>query len=255
MPNRFAEDVMVKDRKKDMWDVFDRKVVLYFTGNKGTRVDGMESELERVGLSDADRQWNFPNPLDKVLLRNLGHIPSIERGGYMNCTMGHYRAISTAYHMGCRSVLIMEDDIRFLIDIGEIEKVLESMPADYDLVMLDYFYRHCDKKTGCVERWKVERKVNDDWAEFDMMHSAGCYALSKRGMERILNCYHATTNKRDALRICDHYFDRGRLGEDTKMYFPVRNMCVQVDTGAANTKGSVASRYIATNVDLSKYAH
>ena len=90
----------------------------------------MESELERVGLSDADRQWNFPSPLDKVLLRNLGHIPSIERGGYMNCTMGHYRAISTAYHMGCRSVLIMEDDIRFLVDIGEIEKALESIPAD-----------------------------------------------------------------------------------------------------------------------------
>ena len=72
----------------ECWNRFDRKVVLYFTGNKDTRVPGMERELSRVGLEDADRQWQFPSPLDRVLLRNIRHIPCVENKGFFNSSMG-----------------------------------------------------------------------------------------------------------------------------------------------------------------------
>ena len=240
------------------WDRFDRKVVLYFTGNRDTRVPGMEREIARVGMDGVHRQWQFPTPLDRVILRHVPHARHIESGGYMNCTMGHYRAIATAYHLGCRSVLVMEDDARFLKDVSKIERSVSSLPEDYDLAMLDYFYSSWKDVGGKVaDTLREKRRKNEYWAEFDRFHSGACYALSRRGMEKILWLYEAAAKDRTIgmLRICDGFLDRRYLGSDAKMYFAINNVAIQRAFDSGNSKGSgISDPYSRTGIDVSNYS-
>ena len=240
------------------WDRFDRKVVLYFTGNKDTRVPGMERELARVGLDDADRQWQFPSPLDKVLLKNMSHESDVEQRGYFNASMGHYRAIATAYHLGCSSVLVLEDDIRFLKDLSEMRKFVDSIPADYDVALLDLFAGWMKNTTPeTLKVFREKRSVNECWASFDEMRSMGCYALSRKGMQKMLFAFEAVETARHIgkMRICDHFLDRKILGADTKMYFPVKNVAMQKNIGNANSNiNKMGKIYSDMGVVRSEYA-
>lgn len=239
------------------WDRFDRKVMLYYTGNRLTRTPQMENELDRVGLGCADRQWQFPSPIDRVLLMSMAHIPSCERGGYFNCSMGHYRAIATAYHLGCESVLIMEDDISFLKDLSKIQEIVEDLPDDYDVAMLDSFaIAMKNVNADTVRQLRDGRRVSRHWAEFDELRSCACYALSRRGMARMKFCYEAVETARDIgkMRISDHFLNRRYLGRDTKMYFAVKNVAVQRDmAGAMSQKDGIQKCYADMGLDMSEY--
>lgn len=239
------------------WDRFGRKTVLYFTGNKDTRVPSMEKELKRVGLDDADRQWQFPSAFDGFFMRVLPHS-AMSRTGYMNNALGQYRAIATSYNLGCRNMLIIEDDIRFMKDISVVERVVESLPDDYDIAMFDCCYRSnwgWDDESRYIE-WRDKRKINEDWSEFDRMFSAGCYALSSVGMRRIMSCYEAAAKNMGEGRIMvsDHYLDRDILGKDTKMYFNRENICIQKRFGNALSEVDVIyERYNKMGLDIDKY--
>lgn len=243
--------------KLECWNRFDRKVMLYYTEYRNTRAPQMEKELERVGLDGADRQWQYPSPLDEVMLRSMAHIPCCERNGYFNCTMGHYRAIATAYHLGCKSVLIMEDDISFLKDLSEIEATVNSIPEDYDVALLDSFaIAMKDINAGTVRWLREHRRTNEHWAEFDELRSCGCYALSRRGMERMKFCYEAveTAKAIGRMRLADHFLNRKYLGKDSRLYFATKNVAVQRDmVGAMSQVDGIQRCYVDMGLDMSEY--
>lgn len=243
----------------DCWGRFDRKTVLYFTGNRNSRVPGMEKELSRVGLGDAERQWSFPSPIDRTIRKEIPHAKNVESDGYFNCSMGHYRAIATAYHLGSEHALFLEDDIRFLNDLTEVEKAVSDLPEDYDVAMLDWF---CIKKrdgSGIekARRWRDERKVNGHWSAFDKLYSAGCYALSRRGMKGIMRAFELSATDRivGKFRIIDHYMDRNVIGQDARLYFAGFNVAVQREMGASNSAGyRITDKYKALGIRLDQYA-
>lgn len=243
-----------------LWDRFDRKVVLYFTGNKDTRVPGMEQELKRVGLYGAERQWQFPSPLDKILIRGMRHIPAIEKVGYFNSSMGHYRAIATSYHLGCNNCLIFEDDVRFMKNIDMINECVKSIPDDYDVALLDCFFQRFEE--GCVNssvmsEWRENRKVNEFWSEFDALYSLGCYSLSRKGMERMMFAFEAVETAKNIgkMRIADHFLTKGILGKDMRMYFARTNVAVQREMHNANSPtDDITNKYIEMGLNLDEYA-
>lgn len=251
---------MANDENRGCWDRFDRKTVLYFTGNKDTRVPSMEKELERVGLADAERLWQFPSPLYKTLLRHITHIPCLEHGGWFNSSMGHYRAIATAYHLGFEHALFMEDDMRFLKDLTEVDKIVRALPDDYDVALLDSFFKYWKEGTVNAEvmaKWRDERKVNEQWAEFDALYSLGCYALSRNGMKRMMFAFEAVETARSIgrMRIGDHFLSRDILGKGMRMYFARKNVAVQRDMGKANSPTSdIANKYVAMGLNFDDYS-
>ena len=89
------------------WDRFKRKTVVSFTGNKFSRIPSLIHETRRVGMSGVEVQWQYPSPLNDLFMNSMRHIKEIENNGYFNVTMGHYRAIATAYHLGCSEAIIM----------------------------------------------------------------------------------------------------------------------------------------------------
>lgn len=242
------------------WDRFDRKVVLCFTGLKA-RAPKIVEETDRVGVNGLDVQWQFPSPLDKTLLRGMRHIGVLDaKIGYFNSSMGHYSAIARSYHLGCQSVLVMEDDVRFLKDTAQISQALASIPADYDVALIDSFFKHWEKdavNADVMAKWREERAANKWWAEFDSLYSLGCYALSRRGMERMMFAFEAVETKPSIgkMRIADHFLSRKVLGEDSRLYFARKNIAIQREMGAANSPTSdIRKKYEAMGLDLSEYA-
>ena len=248
---------MIMKERGDCWNRFERKTLLTFTGYKN-RASGVLRELDRVGMKDVHVQWQFPNPFDGVLMKHLRHIPCLERGGYMNCTIGHYSAIKTAYHLGCKTCLIMEDDIRFLNDLGEIEEYVDALPEDFDVALFDLVavsMGNCGPED--VIRLRKEARVNDHWFRYYNMRSMACYALSRRAMERLiwLNEAAVTDPRVGKLRICDHFLDSKYMTPGMNLYCASMNVAIQKKMGTANSDMFEYDKaYRNMGIDMSQYA-
>lgn len=219
---------------KSFWSRFDFKAACLFTGYKN-REKGLFDELDRVGIEGVNRLWQFPTPFDSIMRRfvrgKLGLKP-----GFFNGGMGHYRAIKTAYELGCSNSLIMEDDIRFLKDVDLIREIVEDLPEDYDIALLDTF----KPQKMSYDEWRgnaTNRRVSKHWCRFNNMRSFACYAMSRKGMERWIAQWEGAFRPCGFLKIADQYLKHECLGMDMNMYHAVRNVCIQAPVGGSACSG------------------
>lgn len=224
---------------KNPWDRFDRKTVLAYTGNQD-RIAKLLPEFARVGLNDVNIHWNFDNRwIKEILFANID-LKVNKKPVILNNAFGHYAIIKTSYELGCASCLIMEDDIRFLRDVSLIRKILNDLPDNYDVAMLDSFV-HGREGNGI----SIGKNATKYWHSFrhdDRATSAACYALSREGMERFISFYESPCS-RDPLLPSDFYFDPPHT-KGLKMYFsPVR---VARQTSVCNS---------TTNTDYAGWSH
>lgn len=248
---------MADTRNGSCWDRFDRKSLLTFTGYKD-RLPGVLGELDRIGMKGVNIRYNVPTPFDRVLLRHMPHTSDVARGGYFNCTMGHYFEIKTAYCLGCRSCLIMEDDIRFLKDTDEIRKTVEALPDDFDIALFDMLASNMgDCNPGILKGLRVSAKVNDRWFRYKNMRSMACYAFSRKAMERFIWLHEcaATDPSIGCFRICDHFLDSRYQLPGANLYGAMENVAIQKGSPDSNSySGDFVDIYRNMGLDLDKYA-
>lgn len=215
------------------WDKFDFKCVLGYVGNKG-RMGLLEKEFSRVGLEGYQILWNFDSVFVETLFANV-RMKRNRKLPIFNNALGHYRMVKTAYQLGCRNALLMEDDIRFLKDIERLHAILEAIPEDYELAMLDTVKKG-DERSGTA-------KVNDHWSVLDGATSAACYAIDRMAMRRIIQVYESTVTEADGhLYPSDTFFRKEIMGLPkpaavTKMYYAPLNAArqVKIPDSATNT--------------------
>jgi glycosyl transferase family 25 len=66
-------------------------------------------------------------------------FPAIRtRPGSIGCSLSHLAVLKLARERGYESVMIFEDDFRFLISKEEWESLIKKLPSSYDVVMLSY---------------------------------------------------------------------------------------------------------------------
>lgn len=221
----------ISTRSMGMWDVFDYVGVLCYTGYKD-RAELMKQELARIGLLEkAHLHWDFPSKFREVLDRSVGKTKFCRKPGCFNMTVSHYAIVKTAFELGCRSVLVMEDDMRFLKDVSRIERALSLVPYDYDHLMLD-----TNKLTSTpLSEFINLRHADKQWIEFSDAGSTGCYAFSRRGMERYLSLIEQDI-LRNNVHNPDHYFHKSSHGmtywdDSFKRYLSYPHVAVQSITG------------------------
>lgn len=201
------------------WSDFEKTYLLCFTGYKerGKRVVG---ELERVGIRGYETLWSFPTPYDEWEMRHINHVPFFDsHNGCWNVSKNHYRAIKTAYELGLGSLLIIEDDVRFLKDVWRIGESLADVPDGWDVLMFDHFKMRGEVKT-----------VNGSWSSCDASASTACYGLSRKAMERLILMYESPVSKRYAnpiMRNCDQWTDKKYLGKDIAFLCATPNVAIQ----------------------------
>ena len=140
-------------------------------------------ELTRVGIRESGIfSWKltWDSPLFDKLYQVCNAAPSV---GCMKIGVAHYMCIKEAYELGFKHILILENDNVFLKDVDRIEKILDDLPEDYDICLLDKI----PSKTAKYEE-AVKNATNESFIDIDKKFYvlANCYALSRKGMEHII---------------------------------------------------------------------
>ena len=167
-------------QNRTSWDRFDHIAVQDFTGYGERRVD-LEAELERVGLIDRTKTyWNYPTPYNAFLYRNLRLNKDITNEGTLDCTLGHYRILKTAYELGYGHLLVMEDDIRFLNDTELLNEIVNDLPEDYDFAKFEWYTRKFSHAEA-VARPRIGKYWIDGHGI--KLLGTGMVAFSRKGMK------------------------------------------------------------------------
>ena len=194
----------------DCWRRFEFKYVLHYA-NHARRKVLLERELSRVGMDDVWWFVDAPSPFIDLLKKNVKTPWFMKKGEwgehFFNVTMGHYRMINAAYHMGCKSLLAMENDIRFMKDTRKLNEAVEELPDTYDIALFDWEVVPSDKQAYTRELdvlrsqhgtgfWK---KLND---KVDL-RSFACRAYSRKGMRRFLDFIESAIKNNHDMHVLD----------------------------------------------------
>lgn len=209
---------------------FDRAYCFHFVKD-AARLPGITEEFRRVGLLDSgifSFVYTSPDPWEKRLVKACPECASRHgaRMGFLNLGLATARTFREALALRYRRVLFLEDDIRFLKDIGEIAATLDAIPDGFDIVQLEHFV---DAKQipdeAAYAKACAERGVNDRF--FDAggltMYSGGCVCLGAPAMAKML---------RYMEDVQPHPFD-GIMQSGMTRAAAKRNVAVQVALGDA----------------------
>ena len=213
-----------QETNMSIWTRFDYVGVVCFSRYQ-MRLALLKEELKRVGLlSRAAFHIDFPNPFEEKLISVLPFTNKRTQKAF-HCGYNNYCIIKRAFEMGCKSVLVIEDDVRFLKDVELLGRCIQSLPEDFDLAMFDKNWP-AKEFAECRESI-ISKKVNPYWISFDRFFSSGCYAMSRKGMERFIEAYQNGAFKDRRLDSNDQYFNRKSLGADLHLYAAHPNACCQ----------------------------
>lgn len=216
-----------------MWKRFDYIGVVCYTGYRN-RYEALVKELERVGIRNFHVHWDFPSPYKETLTQHVRMNPQARRS--FNIGFNNYNALATAYHLGYNSSLIMEDDVRFLKEVPLLKTIINALPKNYDLAMLDNFDLH----NGEFNNFK--RTINRWWSRFEFLYSSGCYAMSRKGMYQFIKNYELPFWGKGKLKPNDHYFNIKKMGNDLNLYASIINPAIQFEFTRCNS-GSLMEEY------------
>lgn len=239
----------------DSWGRFTHKAALLYSGYKD-RVPGFRAELARVGVDGYVPFWGCTNPYER-LLENLTPHKRGCVGGYFNTSLKHHAVVKTAYELGAENVLVFEDDVRFLNRVDVVLEAVNSLPDDYDAALFEWTPMpaavapefHAD-----VAAIRAD-VVNGAWCRARRFYSMAAYAVSRRMMERLIDCYERPARGVAKLRVCDHYWSR-ILEADLSLnaYVSRRNVCIQACPQGNTPMELMRAKYDGMGVDRGEYA-
>lgn len=237
---------------------FDRIWCISYTGFPERRA-GAERELKRVGILDSGIfgwQRTVPTIFNDILfdVTKKRKLNDCLTKGCLSCLFGHYSCMKTSLGLGDRRILILEDDVRFRKDVGEVERGIGRLPSDSDIVLFDWFARiHADDRKNLSELERMKsNSVNEVYSRYDHLWGADCYMMSDRAMEDIvrqIECKFYPIDLYTSYLSDDHGLNR---------YFCVDQIAVQADTARSNNSEIYgpdvqATAYGLVGVDLSKF--
>ena len=174
---------------------FDRIYCFHHTGMKG-RYEAMRAELERVGiLGSGVFQWviTSPDPHEATVLDSFPKEdwPFESRKaslGFVNLGMATARAIRESLYFGHRRILVLEDDLRFLNDLGRVRDIFDATP-DADAVQYDK-YLMWGAEDDAYAKMAEDRPLGYSGRFFDpgdaVVPSGACLALNRNAMTGLL---------------------------------------------------------------------
>ena len=149
------------------------------------RMKPLVDELKRVGIFGLPQfEWHFT--VDNDLYRyTLAGIPDgfIDRSrvnlSNIKYTIDSFSLLKKLELMGCRRVLILEDDIAFHKDLNFIKSVIGATPRDFDV--MNYDPEICDPR-GVTKANEYVVQYNSDAKIINM----SCCALSNKAISSII---------------------------------------------------------------------
>lgn len=185
------------------------------------RIKNVHDVFEKYDIQNVRYTYTFNKPIynnvreSYPLLQTIPYDEAYNGGNktvynrVFDCALNHYNIIKSAYKRNVNNLLVFEDDINFVINKNVLDKIIDSIPEDYDVIK---FYNNCNEL--------IFEKTNEDNIEFVTGYPGdGEYwgvtmvGFSHRGMGEYVHL--VETN---GLKPADFHFKEMFLEEKIKIY-------------------------------------
>lgn len=148
-------------------EYFDK--ILYINMDKDvSRNHGMIKQFEKLGITNFQRiaGSDLISLSQPISYRNFIKTDEKYIRGQLGCRRAHLNAIKYAKNQGYRRVLILEDDVEFLIDPSELLTINQEILNDWDMLyfggLIEPFFRN---QIVCAHAYGVSANLYDDILE------------------------------------------------------------------------------------------
>jgi len=148
-------------------EYFDK--ILYINMDKDvSRNHGMIKQFEKFGITNFQRivGSDLTSLSQPISYRNFIKTDEKYIRGQLGCRRAHLNAIKYAKNQGYRRVLILEDDVEFLIDPSELLTINQEILNDWDMLyfggLIEPFFRN---QIVCAHAYGVSANLYDDILE------------------------------------------------------------------------------------------
>lgn len=160
-------------KKPELADIFDRAVVI----NLERRADRLEA------LREEFKQWPFVQPIIQKAIDGK-RVPFPE--GFKDnspftwgCLQSHRRALEDAINDGCESLIVLEDDTKFVPGFADkCRQFFNDVPDDWEIVFLAG--RHHAKPT----------LIKNGVLKANELQYMGCYGVRGKGLIELYKFWH-----------------------------------------------------------------
>ena len=243
----------------ELWDkTFDGMYCIHYIPYK-ERKPHLDAEFKRIKMLDA-KNFHWAYTVDspfyddvyekEIALQDREGVPK----GSLIVSLEHLRCIKIAYGLGYNRILMMENDVTFIKDLDLIQKYLENIPEDADVIYFDYIFG-LSKELDRYQEQK-QKKINDYYCDLESLKriwSAGCYSLSRKGMEYVI--------KNQEYLICgpEHYLcgSGAKFKMEQKRAFTVEPMAIQRHYDNSLRSAEIDQfhrKYKLMGIDLNNYS-
>lgn len=194
--------------------IFDKVYCINLINRPDKRSLAKES-FDRIGLEveffDAIK-YEFGTMCSNLIRTNKTGYFNLNSTSEFGCFMSHYAILKKTKDMGYKSVLILEDDVCFLLDFNDkIQHYFNELPSDWDIISLyRVLYEISDKN-------KLENKL---WCTYYKSWSTMVYGLRNNGIDAMLDYYSVFPC------IADLPLYNNLENENIKFYSTTKPLCV-----------------------------
>ena len=169
---------------------FDQIYCLHFLGQT-EKFPRLRTELARVGILDSgifQFRYNSPSPYDALIWKAQSDRENFcPKPSFVNICLEIRRILSEAIAFGYKRILLLENDIAFLNDLDELNRLLELTPEE-GVVQYDKFL-HTQMLPDYNDRL-VNFRINENFIDGRkrgcVYTSAGCIGIFGRGIQEML---------------------------------------------------------------------
>ena len=141
---------------------FDRIYCIHYLPHKD-RMPLLKEELNRVGLLDCGIfEWRYtvPDSYDDIIWKVAESNKWCTRRAYVNLSLENHRLLKQALLLGYKRILIIEDDISFISDLEELNKILEATPKELGIIQYDKRANFPKGEDVVWENLKTNNRIN-----------------------------------------------------------------------------------------------
>lgn len=178
------------------------------------RMQNVKKVFNEYNVKDVHYTYTFNKPIYKNIRNSyssivtpfydkLNDVDPIIYNRVFDCALNHYNIIKSAYLRNLNSVLVFEDDINFVVNKNIVNKVIDLMPEDYDILK---FYNGDDQiRLGITTESNIEYTKRFKYFEgitYQDFYSCIMVGYSRKGMKAYIDKI-----EENGIAACDIYYE------------------------------------------------
>lgn len=162
---------------------FDQIYCIHYLGQRD-KLPRLKKELKRVGIADSgilSMHYTSPSPYDEIIFEKQ-KSKAVPTSAFVNICLEVRKCLAEAIEFGYKRILLLENDVCFLKDLDELDRLLDLTPQGYKVVQYDKFVN--TRVVGDYKERCANLRINENYivGSGGFYTSAACVGLFGDGI-------------------------------------------------------------------------